>query len=338
MNLKYYLLIFQLEAYRTQRFYKWIFRHYGEPLPKEKKEPVWTTKAKLLYCFAIALFCLTTAGLFSSFNPLVAIILTIILWLNIYIFLPLALLLLLPYERINRIRVKLAIQNKVAGLKQSAGLTVIGITGSYGKTSTKMVLHELLPKSLMTPKSFNTLFGIWKVVDYELNKRYPYFICEMGAYKRGDVKEFCELVHPNIGVLTGINEQHLERFGSIENTVQAKFEVLTGTLDGGIGIVNLDNQLVRENLQHFKNRLDHAKIKLTGYTTEGNQSEYCQEILTIKSWRIENNQSICEISHKDKIYNLKTPLIGRGHLSNILASIAVSLCCGEDINNVLERA
>ncbi len=338
MNLKYYLLIFQLEAYRTARFYKWLSKHFGEPAPNEKKEPVWTTKAKLLYCFAIALFCLTIAGLFCSFNPLIAIVLSVILWLNIYIFLPLALLLLLPYERINRIRVKLAIQNKVAGLKKSAGLKVIGITGSYGKTSTKMVLHELLPKSLMTPKSFNTLFGIWKVVDYELNKHYRYFICEMGAYKKGDVKEFCELVHPNIGVLTGINEQHLERFGSIENTIQAKFEVLTHTTPGGTGILNLDNKLVRENLARFYDQLNSAKIKLIGYTTEGHQSEYCHEILAIKNWKIENSKSICEIAHKDKTYNLATPLVGRGHLSNILASIAVSLSCGEDINNILERA
>ena len=376
MNLKYYLLIFQLEAYRTARFLNWVARHYLRFEEQKTKEPVWTTKAKLLYCFAIALFWLTVIYLYFACSFFVFAILTVVLWLNIFIFLPLALLLLLPYEIINRIRVKYLIEKKVEDLKKSTGLKVIGITGSYGKTSTKLILHELLPKSLITPKSFNTLFGIWKVVDYELNKRYRYFVCEMGAYKRGDVKEFCELVHPNIAVLTGINEQHLERFGSIENTIQAKFEVLTGTVDGGIGIVNLDNQLVRENLKNFDNTVKRApiriiisgkqrdyslppeqaqeelqmllreshekpnkpRIKLIGYTTENQQSEQCQEILAATNWRVENNQTVCEITHEEQTYNLTTPLIGRGHLSNILAGIAVSISCGEDINKILERA
>ena len=370
MNLRYYLLIFQLEAYRTLRFFKWIVSHYAPFEEREEdKEPVWTTKARLIYFFTIILFILTGLVVLCAFPWIIFVFIMLFLWLHIFLFLPLALLFLLPYEITNRLRVKHFIQNRVRELKKSANLKVIGITGSYGKTSTKMVLHELLPKSLITPKSFNTLFGIYKVVDYELNNHYRYFICEMGAYKRGDVKEFCDLVKPNIGVLTGINEQHLERFGSIENTIKAKFEILANTIDGGIGIANLDNQLIRENLKTFDNKprktpfdlinrksapvmhvvdestalmqrsqTNKSRIKLIGYTTDGNTSEACHEILAIKSWRIENNKSVCEIAHRDKTYTLITPLIGRGHLSNILACIAVSLSCGEDINNILERA
>jgi UDP-N-acetylmuramoyl-tripeptide--D-alanyl-D-alanine ligase len=181
------------------------------------------------------------------------------------------------------------------------------------------------------------MFGIFKTIDYELNKRYKFFVCEMGAYKKGDVKEFCELVSPDIGVLTGINEQHLERFGSIENTIQAKFEILTTLCPGGTGIINLDNELVRTNLPCFQKILEHKHIYLIGYSVNGESSEYCKEIIGIKNWHIENNKSVFEFSYKDQTYKVSTSLVGRGHLSNILAAIAVALSCGQNIDDVIKR-
>jgi len=337
MNLKYYLLIFQLEAYRVLRFLNWVARHYVRFKSAPDKQPVWTAKAKQLYWLAILIFVASALYLLLTQSMWLATLIIAILWFNIYVFLVLALAVIKPYESINRLRVKQLIKNKIHHLKEEHDLTVIGITGSFGKTSCKMVIGQVLPKSLITPKSYNTLFGIFKTIDYELTKRYRFFVCEMGAYKRGDVKEFCELVSPDIGILTGINEQHLERFGSIENTIQAKFEVLTTLCSGGTGIVNLDNNLVRENLSRFKNILEHNRIYLIGYTIDGHLSEYCKEIITIKNWHIENQKSVFEFSYKDHTYKVSTPLIGRGHLSNILAAIVVSLSCEQNINDVIER-
>ncbi len=336
MNLKYYLLIFQLEAYRVLRFLNWIAKHYIGFKP-ENKEPVWTVKAKQLYRLSILIFTVCALYLFFTQNIFIALIATAILWLNSYVLLILALGVIRPYEIFNRLRVKQLIKNKIRNLKEQHHLTVIGITGSFGKTSSKMVIGQVLPKCHITPKSYNTMFGIFKTIDYELNKRYKFFVCEMGAYKRGDVKEFCELVSPDIGVLTGINEQHLERFGSIENTIQAKFEILTTLNSGGTGIVNLDNDLVRENIIRFKDKLDRKRIYLIGYSLGGKSSEYCKEIISINSWRIENNKSVFELSYKGQTYNLNTALIGKGHLSNILAAIAVALSCGQNINDVIDR-
>ena len=181
------------------------------------------------------------------------------------------------------------------------------------------------------------MFGIFKTIDFELNNRYKFFVCEMGAYKRGDVKEFCQLVSPDIGLLTGINEQHLERFGSIENTIQAKFEILTTLHNGAIGVVNLDNDLVRNNLSKFQKTIEQKNISLIGYSIDGYKSEYCQDTYTIKAWSIENNKSIFDLTYKDNIYKITTSLVGKGHLSNILAAIAVALSCGQNINDIIKR-
>lgn len=100
---------------------------------------------------------------------------------------------------------------------------------------------------LRTPESYNTVFGIAKVVKWELDESYDYFICEMGAYKRGEIAELCWMVEPDYGMLTGINEQHLERFGSIENTVRAKFELVEFIRDPKRLVLNFGSGLVRKN-------------------------------------------------------------------------------------------
>ena len=118
---------------------------------------------------------------------------------------------------------------------------VIGITGSYGKTSTKHILAHILSqryKVLATPESYNTLMGICKVVNNDLLPEHELFIVEMGAYKKGDIKELCDLVRPKIGILTGIGIQHLERFGSVEKIAATKFELIDALPEDGIAILN----------------------------------------------------------------------------------------------------
>ena len=70
---------------------------------------------------------------------------------------------------------------------------------------------------------------------------------EMGAYRRGEIKALCEIATPDIAVLTGINEAHLERFGSIENTIKAKFEIVENAKSDALIVLNNDNFFVREN-------------------------------------------------------------------------------------------
>lgn len=113
-----------------------------------------------------------------------------------------------------------------------SNITVVGITGSFGKTSAKNVLAEMLKskyKVLATPSSFNTPLGIARTVNGSELADYDIFIAEFGARHVGDIAELCEMCPPDYSMITGICPQHLETFKTIENVVSAKGEIIAGT-------------------------------------------------------------------------------------------------------------
>lgn len=114
----------------------------------------------------------------------------------------------------------------------AANITVIGITGSYGKTGTKVILTEILKKKyrvLSTPRSYNTPLGLALCVNSNDLSGYDVLIAEMGARHLGDISELCGICKPDYSFITGICPQHLESFGSVENIVKAKGEILEST-------------------------------------------------------------------------------------------------------------
>lgn len=140
-------------------------------------------------------------------------------------------------------------------LESCDNLTIIGITGSYGKTSMKFYLQELLEPSfnvLVTPESYNTPMGIVKTIRESLTPAHEIFICEMGARYVGDIKEICDIVHPDHGVITSIGPAHLMTFGSLENTQKTKFELADALPAGGKLFLNADSELVAGQLDARK--------------------------------------------------------------------------------------
>lgn len=126
---------------------------------------------------------------------------------------------------------------------QSSGAIRIGITGSFGKTSVKNILCAMLSEKysvFASPASYNTPMGISKCVNEYTGGKYEIFIAEMGARQPGDVRELCDLVSPEYSILTGVCEQHLETFGSAENVLATKGEILNGTAVGGTVFVGRD--------------------------------------------------------------------------------------------------
>ena len=127
-------------------------------------------------------------------------------------------------------------------------LTVVGITGSYGKTSVKNYLNALLSAKynvLMTPGSYNTTMGVVRTIREMLRPSHEIFIAEMGAKQKNDIKEICDLVHPTYGIITSIGEQHLETFGSLDNIIATKFELADAIPAEGAAILNYDNEYIR---------------------------------------------------------------------------------------------
>lgn len=137
----------------------------------------------------------------------------------------------------------------VSRLRSHKLMTVIGITGSYGKTTTKEILFTLLNskyKTLATTASKNSPIAIAELVLSAMRPDHEVFIVEMGAYKKGEIAQMCRIVRPEIGIVTAVNAQHQDLFGSIEHTIEAKYELLCGLSGRRIAIVNSDNSYVKK--------------------------------------------------------------------------------------------
>ena len=135
-------------------------------------------------------------------------------------------------------------------LKSYGNLKVIGITGSYGKTTTKFILNRILSEkfnTVCTPQSFNTPFGVVRTVRENLKPQTEIFICEMGAKKTGDIKEICDIAHPDYGIITSVGEQHLDTFGSVDNVFKTKFELYDEVVKkGGVCLANIESAGIAE--------------------------------------------------------------------------------------------
>ena len=127
---------------------------------------------------------------------------------------------------------------RILNQKEYRNLIKIGITGSYGKTSTKFILKTILSEKynvLATPGSYNTSMGNVRVIREQLKPEHEIFISEMGARKKNDISEICEFVNPHIGIITSIGPQHLETFKTIENVAKTKGELLNGVYNKKVG-------------------------------------------------------------------------------------------------------
>jgi UDP-N-acetylmuramoyl-tripeptide--D-alanyl-D-alanine ligase len=123
---------------------------------------------------------------------------------------------------------------------------VVGITGSYGKTTTKFCVGAVLAAdrpTLVTPESYNSFLGVIRTINEHLRASHRAFVVEMGMFRRGDIAELCELVHPTVGVITAIGPMHLERLGSIEAIAAAKGELLAALPRDGHFVTNAHDPL-----------------------------------------------------------------------------------------------
>ena len=186
------------------------------PNQKEKKPLVITSRIKRMYITNTIIFLLI-AILTTIFDFKIGIIATIIYTCLAYIIVELINIINKPIEK--------SIQNKFYNsakrkLKENENLKVIGITGSYGKTSTKYIVSTILEQKynvLMTPESYNTTMGVVRTINEHMKPEHQIFVCEMGARHIGDIKEICDLVAPNYAILTSIGPQHLDTFKTLEN-------------------------------------------------------------------------------------------------------------------------
>ncbi len=212
--------------------------------PKKAKKPlVVTARVKRLF-ITQGLLCAGLCALFWFWMPRGLAFIGLgntVVWL----FTGLANVLNTPLE--NRFA-KGFVKDAAKRLAAMPDLTVVGVTGSYGKTSVKNYLNALLSVKynvLMTPGSYNTTMGVVRTIREMLRPSHQIFIAEMGAKQKGDIQEICDLVHPTYGIITSIGEQHLETFGSVDTIVATKFELADAIPAKGAAILNYDNEYIR---------------------------------------------------------------------------------------------
>ncbi len=201
-------------------------------------------------------------------------------------------------------------------------LLVIGITGSYGKTSTKEFLYTILSEKfnvLKTEAHQNSEIGVSQCILNDLKEEHEIFICEMGAYNRGGIKLLCDIAKPKIGILTGINEQHLSTFGSQEKIIKGKYELIESLPEKGLAIFNGGNDYCLELYQNT------SKPKRL-YGKEGDiwpeDIEVAKDSVSFKVFSKDGDKA-----------EFKINLLGSQNVENILGAV----CCAKELGMSLKE-
>ena len=323
-----------------------ILKGISEVKKRIFKRPHFTKKALLIsgavFIFEIIIFLFyfvqiplekTLAGDTNVLTVIMLLTLALSILLPFFIFFTVALL--KPMTKFAKKRIIQKAKNKIA---KYPNLIVIGITGSYGKTSAKEFLATILSEKfnkgnvLRTVKA-NTDIGVAKVVLNELKPEHQIFIVEMGAYKRGEIKAICDIVKPKIGILTGINEQHLALFGSLENTIKAKFELIEALPKNGLAVINekLKVESKKLKVKSLKFFSVSKKIPLTPFKKGENQNDIFASDIKVEKDKIKFRGKIGKSEE-----NFEINLIGKQNVSNILACVAVAEHLGMSLKEISE--
>lgn len=189
----------------------------------------------------------------------------------------------------------------------------IAITGSFGKTSSKNIITSILENKYLTvktPESYNTMMGITKVINKDLTKSCEVFICEMGATKPHEISKMATLIKPDICLITDVGLQHISTFKTLENVLNAKFELLTTNKEDTLKVLNGDNPLIKKRSQNLKNTIYYG----------------LEETNTISAKNITitpTSTSFDIYQEGNKEVSITTKLLGRSNVKNILASYAL---------------
>ena len=199
---------------------------------------------------------------------------------------------------------------------------VMGITGSYGKTSTKYVVADLLSaryRVLKTPAGVNSTMGITRVVREELKDEYDVFVVEMSAYGPGEIREVCDIVHPSLGILTAVGVQHLERFGTPERIAEAKYELIAALPAGVPAVINADYPVCLRLAERA--RTEGKRVLLYGMGEDAADLAVRGTDFAVSA----RGSRFRVVTADGQTEAFETKLLGRWNLSNVLGAIAAAL-------------
>lgn len=355
--LRYDMQMMQQNSYRNERYLKW-FKQYGETtnfsrllvlvclaailtpmcrlscyvqiivavalvlngvsvLRKKSKKPlVFTKRVRRLYFSECAVAAVLVAATAFASEVYYGIMMCVALTAFSYLLTLSVNWMLKPVEKaINNSFVNDA-KRILAGMPS---MKIVGITGSYGKTSTKHYLNRILSEKysvLMTPGSYNTPMGVVRTVRELLQPYNDLFIVEMGAKNIGDIKEICDIVHPQMGIVTAVGAQHLESFKTIENVQRTKFELVDALPVDGFAVVNNDFPYVANR------KVDNVECKR--YSVGANSSGDYKAI----DIEYSSQGTTFTIVGENLNLQLTTKLVGECNISNLMAAVIMAVKLG----------
>lgn len=365
VRLRSYLHIFQQEEYDALRFVRWMFRTRSfdrfasaavaltlgvwllapdrlvelvlsgilgallvtiawreRSSQRHAKKPlIMTARASRIFQLALVLLSTTAVTLALTFT-------TPGIWLVPIqlcpFFLLVANLMLIPVER----RVKKRFWDEAHTKLCDLNPLVVGITGSFGKTSVKHILAHILQykgQTLATPGSVNTPMGISRVIREQLRASHKFFIVEMGAYGPGSIDTLCRLAPPKIGILTAIGAAHFERFGSLAVTASAKMELANAVIaNGGRMVINADvMQLELVSSQLAMNR--------TSYLTCGSDLGD----VTYTGLQQTNKGLTFDIHIEGEVHKVDVPIYGLHQALNVTLAVAAARELGMQFDTII---
>jgi len=200
--------------------------------------------------------------------------------------------------------------------KNASVTTVIGVTGSNGKTTTKRMIDHILSRRFSgsgSPKSFNNNIGV-PLTLLGVNRNDDYVVCELGSNAPGEIRHLTAMASPNIGVITSIGPTHLEKLGSIEQVAVEKASMLGLLADDALAVVWGDSD-----------ELNHSSRAFEGRMIKFGRSEQCQ--LRLSDYRAVGRGCVFEINGRLEV---KLSVTGSHNALNAMAAIAVAQRMGVD--------
>ena len=307
-----------------------IIKYYKERKEEQVKLPlVVTARIKRLIATEIILYLIPLVILFMLRSDIIysnylIFIYALMCYLNVFILFLANFINKYTLEKYVYYHFKHLAMKKLHSMES---LKVVGITGSYGKTSSKNILADILNSkyvTLPTPKNLNTPYGLIITINNHLDKFTEVFIAEMGAYKTGEIKQLCDMVKPKYGILTKIGTAHLETFGSEENIQKTKFELIESLPLDGVGVLNKDDP--KQVSYKLKNKCKILWIGIENKDVDVHASDIkCSNIGT--SFKV-------KFKNEDKEYSFETKLLGNHNVYNILAGLALGYELGISIDKL----
>lgn len=303
-----------------------------------KKPLVWTARAKRLWVVACALAIVVGALLTLASIDLGSAIGVGVVWAVAVVAIPafaisecgLAKVILSPVER----RISAGYVSQARATLTTIQPTVIGVVGSWGKTTTKQMIVEATTSSLHsagTPKSFNTLLGVTRAINEGVTAPLDLYVVEMDAYGRGEIASICELVSPTYAVVTAIGPQHLERFSGQDEISDALFEVVAALPKGGAAVI-CQSDVPDTFIRKVRRERNDVRVVTYGWGSEQRKPDVVVDRVTLSA---HGTHSTFVWEKRGIDVELATPLLGRHQALNAAAATIVALLAGVPLDKAV---